>query len=91
LISGIATWLARTGWLHRPDPCPRQGGLQVHCKPATPRHKRHHQLPSASKDIELKSITIGKKSYAVKADAVTIPENQREVVITLREPLKIAR
>jgi hypothetical protein len=43
------------------------------------------------KTIELKSIKLGRKSYAIEADAVTVPENQREVVITLREPLEVAR
>lgn len=43
------------------------------------------------KTIQLTSIAVDGKSYQVEAETITVPENEREVVITLRSSLRISR
>ena len=43
------------------------------------------------KTVHLISILIGETRYPVEADSVTVPQNQREIVVTLSAPLRISR
>jgi hypothetical protein len=53
--------------------------------------KASYSQVAAQKMVRLTSITIGHQSFAVDSDTVTVPENDREITVTLRSPIRIPR